>query len=248
MNEYKNKLFHIARKDELFEMGLRLLYDTAYKFLDAEHIINNEILDIGCGTGTFLDYVNCSYFRYTGIDISRVNIEKARRKHGRTFKVMSAEKLKFKDNSFDKIVCIELIEHLFTSELIAVLREMDRVLKPGGIAVISTPNLSYLWSYLPWSLFPFKRRAGLAQYREGKRDGAYEENHPDFPVHFRFDREFIIDVIRLYTNFDIEDVTTTFWYNNRYMSHIPKFIQRWLHKSLRGWRLGAHTVIKCKKR
>lgn len=67
------------------------------------------------------------------------------------------EPLPFGDASFDVVMAIEILEHLENPR--AFLREIARVLRPGGTAVISTPNLTSVWSRIlfgasgQWDLF-----------------------------------------------------------------------------------------------
>jgi ubiquinone/menaquinone biosynthesis C-methylase UbiE len=80
-------------------------------------------------------------------------------------KVMDVHDLKFADNSFDKIVCWEVLEHLRSP--IQGLGEMKRVLKDDGEMEISVPNVWY-WRLLlrAWLGFHFKRYRGLAHESE----------------------------------------------------------------------------------
>lgn len=55
-----------------------------------------------------------------------------------------ARKIEFADNYFDKVISSDFFEHLSMEDNMQVLNEIKRVLKPNGIAVIKTPNLTYL--------------------------------------------------------------------------------------------------------
>ncbi|OGS06550.1 MAG: hypothetical protein A3J70_15775 [Elusimicrobia bacterium RIFCSPHIGHO2_02_FULL_61_10] len=101
----------------------------------------DRVLDVGCGAGNMLEHVDA---RRTGIDLSETMIERARAKlgNGVELKKMSADTLDFPDNTFDKVMCSEVIEHVIDPS--AVLKEIARVLKPGGIAAVSIPNESLL--------------------------------------------------------------------------------------------------------
>jgi methionine biosynthesis protein MetW len=99
-------------------------------------------LDVGCGTGS-------SYARelgrrgatYLGVDVSETAVEAARA-HGVDAEVIAdAAQLPFPDQSFDLVLCVEVFEHLFAPD--AAAREIQRVLKPGGRLVASTPNVAY---------------------------------------------------------------------------------------------------------
>jgi ubiquinone/menaquinone biosynthesis C-methylase UbiE len=99
-------------------------------------------LDVGCGTGRLLAFLHDAWpgMRWTGLDLSPPYLTEARRLIGRTARVKliegAAEKLPFKDASLDVVVSSFLVHELPTEVRAAALKEMARVLKPGGLAVI----------------------------------------------------------------------------------------------------------------
>lgn len=100
--------------------------------------INSEtkILDIGCGTGTFLlRFPNNSI----GIDINPENVTYAVSK-GLNASVGSALKIPFKDNSFDVVHCSHVMQIFNNSDAQTFVKEASRVCKPGGLLVVSTLN------------------------------------------------------------------------------------------------------------
>lgn len=102
---------------------------------------NDRVLDIGCGAGNMLEHIDA---HRTGIDLSPTMLERARAKIGNDVDLekMSATALDFPDASFDKVICSEVIEHVLDPN--AVLSEIARVLRPGGLAALSIPNESLL--------------------------------------------------------------------------------------------------------
>lgn len=95
---------------------------------------NGKLLDIGCGVGDFIESFN--YYRpgmkISAVDISKKAISLAKeRKIKAEFKVANAQKLPFKNNSFDVVTCFDLIEHVQYPT--KAIKEIFRVLKPGGI-------------------------------------------------------------------------------------------------------------------
>lgn len=98
-----------------------------------------SILEIGCGQGfnTYLlskDKQN----NVIGIDLSKEDIEISRQRYPNiNFLIMNAEKLTFKNNSFDVVYAIEILEHI--DHLDKVLSEVKRVLKKGGKFIVSIP-------------------------------------------------------------------------------------------------------------
>lgn len=97
------------------------------------------ILDVGCGTGEMAATLMRRGYGVWGVDIAEAMIRHARGRCGSDrFRVGDIEHLPFRNDSFDAVVCLGVVEYLDIDE--QALREMWRVLKPGGRAVVSTPN------------------------------------------------------------------------------------------------------------
>jgi 2-polyprenyl-3-methyl-5-hydroxy-6-metoxy-1,4-benzoquinol methylase len=113
-------------------------YDVALKYLNE----TDNILDIACGTGFGSDILaRCSSGFVVGGDISVDAVQECRKNWNRknlSFEVLDGTALKYADGHFDAVVSFETIEH--TTQYKAMLQEFKRVIKPGGVAVISTPN------------------------------------------------------------------------------------------------------------
>lgn len=100
-----------------------------------------KVLDVGCGTGKLVKFLNDNEFQAFGCDTSEIAIKAAQRNNKKnTILKASATKLPFKNNSFDLIASISTIEHLTQREVILFLRQAYRVLKPNGLLFIITPN------------------------------------------------------------------------------------------------------------
>jgi SAM-dependent methyltransferase len=109
-----------------------------YKFT-AQFVQGKRVLDVGSGTGYGSDYLARFASSVIGIDYSESAIRVSKARYSRPeFRVMDAHKLEFPDSSFDFIISTENFEHL--SGQAAHLRELGRVLAPGGMALIATPN------------------------------------------------------------------------------------------------------------
>ena len=100
-----------------------------------------KILDLGCGNGISSRLLNQSGFEVVGTDISPLFLEDARKWENPDlrYEVCDVVELPFVDESFDVICSNELIEHLPDVE--TALSEMVRVVREGGIVVLSGPNL-----------------------------------------------------------------------------------------------------------
>ncbi len=106
-----------------------------------------KILDAGCGVGTFAYHTAQIGSFSIGIDYSYESIKMALELNTKFntsersyFLVSNACILPFKDGFFDKVVSIDFIEHITFKDKKFFLEEIYRVLKPGGTAVIFTPN------------------------------------------------------------------------------------------------------------
>jgi ubiquinone/menaquinone biosynthesis C-methylase UbiE len=99
----------------------------------------SKVLDVGCGTGEMAAKLMRLGYDVWGVDLAEPMIRHARDRYGPDrFRVGDIEHIPFRDNTFDAVVCLGVIEYLATDE--PALREIWRVLKPGGSAVIATPS------------------------------------------------------------------------------------------------------------
>lgn len=99
------------------------------------------ILDAGCGEGKTALKVAKKCKKVYGIDIAKNAFTQSKSKAPKNvvFKKMNLENLKFKNNTFDKIFCIETLEHVLHPK--KAIKEMKRVLKKQGILVLSYPTI-----------------------------------------------------------------------------------------------------------
>lgn len=95
------------------------------------------IYDMGCGEGVLVNEYRKAGYQITGMDLnysSEFIIQRDFLKSG------------IADNSVDTIVCTDVIEHLIFPDQEKAIAEFARILKPGGRALISVPNLAHLAS------------------------------------------------------------------------------------------------------
>lgn len=116
-----------------------------------------KIVDLGCGTGYYLFLLSGLPVRLhlSGLDNDEEAIEEAKtllRDKNIKFVVGDLHKMPFKNDSFDKAVASEVLEHIEND--MKVLKEAYRILKPGGLLVVSTPskNFPFLWDPINWIL------------------------------------------------------------------------------------------------
>jgi SAM-dependent methyltransferase len=114
------------------------------EFVLGADIEGKNILDIGCGYGWCeLNFLTRGAKSIVGIELTSDSLKTAQSNvldKRAKFQEGSALKLPFKDNEFDTVVSWEVIEHIPKSTEPKMLAEAHRVLKPGGVFYLSTPN------------------------------------------------------------------------------------------------------------
>src|SRR5689334_7764829 len=101
---------------------------------------NGKVLEIAPGPGYFcIELAKLGNYQITGLDISKSFVEIARKNAAKAgskidFREGNASEMPFKDNTFDLTFCQAAFKNF--SEPVQAIREMYRVLKPGGVAVI----------------------------------------------------------------------------------------------------------------
>jgi 2-polyprenyl-3-methyl-5-hydroxy-6-metoxy-1,4-benzoquinol methylase len=123
----------------------------------AEVVGEREVLDAGCGVGWGTATLAAASARVTGVDVAPIAVEEARRGYGAQaeFAVADLLELPFEDGRFDAAVCFEAIEHV--ADPGRALDELRRVLKPGGLLLISTPNKDIYPAGNPFHVHEFTR-------------------------------------------------------------------------------------------
>ena len=126
------------------------------KIIDFLNIEESDIvLDVGCAAGRQLLEVSMSIKKGHGTDIAQSFVDKAnviikeKKINNLHFQQAEIEKLPFEDSHFDKIICAEVLEHVFDKNV--AINELIRTLKKDGILVITVPNYNAdgtLWGRL----------------------------------------------------------------------------------------------------
>lgn len=117
----------------------------------AQEYIKGDLLEIGCGEGRGVELLAPLSNSYTAIDKIPAVVEKLQANHpDYSFEVGTIPPLPYEDGQFDVVVSFQVIEHIQNDDL--YLAEINRVLKPGGIALISTPNIKLTLSRNPWHI------------------------------------------------------------------------------------------------
>ena len=105
----------------------------------------DRIVDLGCAAGAITHFLSGLGAETVGVDAEPRAVEKARELFpGLEFVVADVAALPFEDASFDKAVAADLVEHLDEDTFRRMLREVQRVLRPGGTFTLYTPNPRHL--------------------------------------------------------------------------------------------------------
>ena len=152
-NEFSNKWEGEINKKET----LKRLDVVFGKLLQGINLRGLEFLEVGCGLGYFSKKAFTLGARVTGIDVGENLINKSKQKvpQGKFF-VASISNLPFKDETFDMVLCTEVIEHVENQN--KGFKEIYRVLKTDGLFVITTPNKIFK------TLFDFLSLVGIRPY------------------------------------------------------------------------------------
>jgi ubiquinone/menaquinone biosynthesis C-methylase UbiE len=119
---------------------------------------NKSVLDIACGEGYGSNLLALGAREVTGIDAAADVIDKAKRKYNKSnlkFIQGALEKIPIADCQFEVVVSFETLEHIEAHEV--MLEEIKRVLVPGGLLLLSTPEKKY-YSDLPGYKNPFHKK------------------------------------------------------------------------------------------
>lgn len=112
----------------------------------------SKVLEIGYGSGILFPELSKRFDEIYGIDIhDKIDlVETMLKKEGLTanLKVGDILNLPYKDEEFDSVVCISILEHIPGSSLDKAVLEIHRVLIPGGIAVVGFPTVGKMMGFL----------------------------------------------------------------------------------------------------
>jgi ubiquinone/menaquinone biosynthesis C-methylase UbiE len=158
-----------ALAEQWYHFRQQLFRDTVDDIEKISSMKPGKILDIGCGNCRNLQPFAKKGFDCYGIDFSSEMLSSAGRyskKYGFKVKLKNAlaEKLPFPSSSFDYCLSIALLHHLNKKGQENAVKEMHRILKPNGIALVA------VWNKSPLSLFIKQRyvkwtKAGKTYYR-----------------------------------------------------------------------------------
>lgn len=149
LNRYDDDYFdyEIGNEDAFFNLMKLGLADIGF-FAEEERIIDDysasgrhpSFLDIGCATGRLIDAMRSRGWDVKGAEVCRQSADYGIRERNLNIHRGTVESAGYPDNSFDVVHCSHLIEHLTAPGVF--MNEVARILKPGGLFIVVTPDIS----------------------------------------------------------------------------------------------------------
>lgn len=125
------------------------------QFLGDKNIYGKRLLDIGCGTGVFLNEAGKKGYEVYGIDFDKENVKTAKERYGiENVYVRSVNGIArdFFKEKFDVITFFEVLEHLESP--VSFINEIKAILAPGGYIALSLPNRERTLDFLGDADYP----------------------------------------------------------------------------------------------
>lgn len=129
-----------------------------------------RILDVGCGTGANLLMLS-EYGEAEGVDIAEDALAFCRERGLDKVRLGAGEELPYEDGTFDLVTAFDVVEHM--DDDLAGLREMRRVLRPGGRVLLFVPTFMFLWG-LQDDVSNHRRRYRLPELRRVLEQAGFE--------------------------------------------------------------------------
>lgn len=151
VEEYE-KMYELEDSYWWFQGRLRIIESVLEEYLP-EPPRRSRVLDVGCGTGLMLSRV--ADLQPVGVDFSHLALQFCRSRRIDNLVRADVVRLPFADNSLDLILALDLMEHVERDDLL--IREFNRVLRPGGCLMATVPAHPSLWSDHDVALHHFRR-------------------------------------------------------------------------------------------
>lgn len=150
------ELVEYSKMDELENKHPWFVAKRNFLILELERLLTGgeRILDVGCGTGAVMKFLSEKGYLVDGVDFSEEALKYCYDK-GLRVQLGTAEEMSFDSKTFDVVLALDILEHLPDDSL--GIKEMGRVLKNGGLAIITVPAHSLLFSTHDQQLKHYRR-------------------------------------------------------------------------------------------
>jgi SAM-dependent methyltransferase len=140
MDHKLHETYRLIEREHWWFVGRReILFDALKKFAKPDA----KILDVGCNSGVAVGILQERGYDAYGTDLDEGAIAAGTARGIKNLKVATGNRQPFDDATFDVVLALDVIEHIDDDH--AAVREMKRVLKPGGIMIIKVPAFKFLW-------------------------------------------------------------------------------------------------------
>lgn len=171
-----------------------------FAYVKSLDYVQGDLIEIGCGEGRGLELLLPKCKTYTAIDKNELVINTLKKKHQNLTLICGNVPpfAQFESDSYDTLVSFQVIEHLEDDELF--IEEIYRVLRPGGTAIITTPNIKMSLTRNPWHVREytkeellrlagkkFKKTELFGIYGDSNVNEYYERNKESVRKIMRFD-------------------------------------------------------------
>jgi 2-polyprenyl-3-methyl-5-hydroxy-6-metoxy-1,4-benzoquinol methylase len=149
LKRYDEKYFsyELENEEQFFHLAMLGLGDVGFDRIDWGMRNGNRFLDIGCATGLLLEHMRDEKgWDVQGVEVCGEAVEYGRKQRRLSIFHGTVEDAHFPGGSFDLVHASHVIEHVTDPK--AFLRELRRLLRPGGYLVVSTPNIDGFQSRL----------------------------------------------------------------------------------------------------
>jgi SAM-dependent methyltransferase len=136
-------MFRVEETHWWYKALHRIIFQTLEAELPDWH--EKKIVDVGCGTGAILKQLG-NPEKNVGIDLAPEAISFCRQRGLNNAQQGDIHALPFPDASFDAVICSSVLYHQWVRDVEGAVREMHRVLRPGGVLLINVPAFPFLHS------------------------------------------------------------------------------------------------------
>lgn len=220
MNPDFYKKYFEAEKNHWLMRVRRLIVLDLLKKHNRRNKNETRILDFGCGSGYFVGQLAKMGYQSFGLDNSVEAIEFGRNQGTKNLAVVDGNRINSPDNYFDCILLLDVLEHLENES--PIIKEIERVLLPGGIAIITVPAFKFLWGVQDEISRHYRRYRMPQLLNVVQRSGSFNITFKSYFNTFLF---FPIAAIRLFSKwFHIENRESDFDINSRLLNRLFFFI------------------------
>lgn len=201
MMEHTYPLLYNLEETHWWYVGRRRIIASFVKEI-CERVSDREprIVDIGCGTGANLKMLS-QFGAAEGVDISQDALEFCRARGLTNVKLGAAESLPYEDGQFDLVTALDVVEHL--DDDVAGLREMHRVLRPGGHILLFVPTFMFLWGVQD-EVSHHRRRYRLPELRRAVEEAGFAVERTSYANVTFFPIVFVVRMIMRVTGMKVD--------------------------------------------